>query len=255
MDSNFQIQNIKFMIENMKLQIDNIEKQNNSMMMGMNDSISEQLFNLGLQIFNVGIQTITTGKNINCSNYSEKFITQIKKIKEQINSIIKDYNMHQQMMQQQMMQQQMMQQQMMQQQMLQQQQMMQQMQQQNQQNIKQQMQQVLNGVGNNNPQSPQTSNTTSNQQSAAPGGGICVIFRASGTTGQNGAPIMIQCMQDDKVSSVIEKYRMKSGDNDNSKKFIFNAKNLNPSLSIAEAGITHNANIFVVATKGIKGAF
>ena len=130
MDSNFQIQNIKFMIENMKLQIDNIEKQNNSMMMGMNDSISEQLFNLGLQIFNVGIQTITTGKNINCSNYSEKFITQIKKIKEQINSIIKDYNMQQQMMQQQMMQQQMMQQQMMQQQMMQQQmqaQMMQQM--------------------------------------------------------------------------------------------------------------------------------
>ena len=121
MDSNFQIQNIKFMIENMKLQIDNIEKQNNSMMMGMNDSISEQLFNLGLQIFNVGIQTITTGKNINCSNYSEKFITQIKKIKEQINSIIKDYNMQQQIMQQQMMQQQMMQQQMMQQQMMQQQ--------------------------------------------------------------------------------------------------------------------------------------
>jgi len=121
MDSNFQIQNIKFMIENMKLQIDNIEKQNNSMMMGMNDSISEQLFNLGLQIFNVGIQTITTGKNINCSNYSEKFITQIKKIKEQINSIIKDYNMQQQMMQQQMMQQQMMQQQMMQQQTMQQQ--------------------------------------------------------------------------------------------------------------------------------------
>ena len=122
MDSNFQIQNIKFMIENMKLQIDNIEKQNNSMMMGMNDSISEQLFNLGLQIFNVGIQTITTGKNINCSNYSEKFITQIKKIKEQINSIIKGYNTQQQMMmQQQMMQQQMMQQQMMQQQMMQQQ--------------------------------------------------------------------------------------------------------------------------------------
>ena len=121
MDSNFQIQNIKFMIENMKLQIDNIEKQNNSMMMGMNDSISEQLFNLGLQIFNVGIQTITTGKNINCSNYSEKFICQIKKIKEQINSIIKDYNMQQQIMQQQMMQQQMMQQQMMQQQMMQQQ--------------------------------------------------------------------------------------------------------------------------------------
>ena len=61
-------------------------------------------------------------------------------------------------------------------------------------------------------------------------------------------------MQDDKVSSVIEKYRMKANDRDDSKKFIFNAKNLTPSLTVAEAGITNNANIFVVATKGIKGA-
>ena len=166
---------------------------------------------------------------------------------QQMNPMMQQQMMQQQMMQQQMMQQQLMQQQMMQQQM---------MQQQNQQNLNNQMQQVLNNMGNNNAQSPQMPTTTaSNQQSAAPGGGICVIFRASGTTGQNGAPIMIQCMQEDKVSSIIEKYRMKSGDNDDSKKFIFNAKNLNPSLSIAEAGITHNANIFVVATKGIKGAF
>ena len=39
------------------------------------------------------------------------------------------------------------------------------------------------------------------------------------------------------------------------KKFIFNAKNLNPSLSLAEAGIAHNSNIFVVTTKGVHGAF
>ena len=65
---------------------------------------------------------------------------------------------------------------------------------------------------------------------------------------------MIQCTPNDKVSDIIEKYRNKANDRDDTKKFIFNAKNLNTSLSVAEAGITNNANIFVVATKGIKGA-
>ena len=36
-------------------------------------------------------------------------------------------------------------------------------------------------------------------------------------------------------------------------KFIFNAKKLNVTLSLAEAGISNLANIFVVETKGIKG--
>ena len=97
----------------------------------------------------------------------------------------------------------------------------------------------------------------SQNSSSAPNGGINVIFRASGVQGGNNnniAPIMIQCMPDEKVSDIIKKYQAKSGDNDTEKKFIFNAKNLSPTLTVAEAGITHNANIFVVATKGIKGA-
>ena len=56
---------------------------------------------------------------------------------------------------------------------------------------------------------------------------------------------MVQCMPDEKVSEIIEKYRYYSGDRDPSKKFIFNAQNLDLSLSAAEAGITNNANIFV----------
>ena len=138
------------------------------------------------------------------------------------------------MMQQQMMQQQMMQQQ-----------------------AKQaQMQNILNqaagtGQGASNPSIQMPSSVPSTSQ----GAGISVIFRASGATGQASAPIMVQCMSDEKVSEVIEKYRNKSGDRDPTKKFIFNAKNLAPSLTVAEAGITNNANIFVVATKGIKGAF
>ena len=47
----------------------------------------------------------------------------------------------------------------------------------------------------------------------------------------------------------------KTGDYDQEKKFIFNAKLLNQDLSVAEAGLHNNSNIFVVATKGIKGAY
>ena len=66
--------------------------------------------------------------------------------------------------------------------------------------------------------------------------------------------ISIQCTVDDKVSDVIEKYWNKAGYKDPTAKFIFNAKNLVPELSVAEAGLINNANIQVVTTKGIKGA-
>ena len=120
-----------------------------------------------------------------------------------------------------------------------------------------QMNNVLNSMGNNT-QNPATAPTTtqaqSPQQSMGQGQGFSVIFRASGATGQAGAPIMVQCTPNDKVSDIIDRYRNKANDHDTTKKFIFNAKNLNTTLSVAEAGITNNANIFVVATKGIKGA-
>jgi hypothetical protein len=164
-------------------------------------------------------------------------------------------NNNEQMMQQQM---QMMQQQMMQQMQQQMQQNMMQQQMMQQQMMQQKMNSILNNnQGGNNPQtqspSPPTMPTSQPQPQA--GQGFSIIFRASGATGQAGAPIMVQCMPNDKVSDVIEKYRNKANDRDDTKKFIFNAKNLNTNLSVAEAGITNNANIFVVATKGIKGAF
>ena len=125
-------------------------------------------------------------------------------------------------------------------------------------NLAQQAQNFMNANMVNQGQTNQTNqepSPTSPATNSAPQGGLCVIFRASGQNEQAGAPIMVQCMPDDKVSSVIDKYRNKSGDKDPTKKFIFNAKNLVTSLSVSEAGITHNANIFVVATKGIKGAY
>ena len=118
MDTSIQIQSIKTQIENMNLQINNIELQNNNMLMMNNYSIKEQILNLSIQMFNTGIQAFNTGKNINVMMNMQNSYDKLKKISEQINSIISEYdNMNQmQLMQQQMMMQQMQQQIMMQQQ-------------------------------------------------------------------------------------------------------------------------------------------
>ena len=50
------------------------------------------------------------------------------------------------------------------------------------------------------------------------------------------------------ISDIIQKYREKSSNYDDNLKFIFNAKGLHNSLTAAEAGLTNNANIFVVIT-------
>ena len=77
--------------------------------------------------------------------------------------------------------------------------------------------------------------------------GICVIFRASV---QAGAPIEIQCDIHEKISSLIKKYRYKSGDYSYNRIFVYNAKRINiySPLTIAELGLFNNANIFVLNT-------
>ena len=124
------------------------------------------------------------------------------------------------------------------------------------------MNQMVNMMNNmNNQIQNQASNNSDNTNTDNQGqgndnsnnDGINVIFRVSGP-GQTGAPISIQCMPKDKVSDIIERYKGKSGDKDTTKRFIFNAKELNPSLTIEEVGMSNNANIFVVTTKGVKGA-
>ena len=96
-------------------------------------------------------------------------------------------------------------------------------------------------------------NNTMSQQSQIPGG-VNVIFRVGGPGSEGRPPIMVQCLLSDRISGVIERYRGKSGDRDPTKKFIFNAKNLDQSLTVAQAGVNNNSNIFVVTTQGIKGA-
>jgi len=94
-----------------------------------------------------------------------------------------------------------------------------------------------------------------NQQPNQNNGGLNIRFRGSGEGEDNNKGIEIQCKLEEKVSEIIQRYRSKTGDNDKTKRFIFNAKLLNQDLSVAEAGLQNNSNIFVVTTKGIKGAY
>ena len=59
--------------------------------------------------------------------------------------------------------------------------------------------------------------------------------------------ISINIMPNEKISTLIEKFRKNANFYDINVRFIFNAKRLNPNLTIAEAGITNNSNIFVVS--------
>ena len=119
-------------------------------------------------------------------------------------------------------------------------------------NMNQQAAQNMMNNQNNQTSNDNSTNTNASQNS---GQGLNVIFRASGAQANNQPPVMIQCMPDDKIEDIIDKYRNKANDRDPTKKFIFNAKNLQTGMTAAQAGITQNANIFVVATKGIKGAY
>ena len=107
---------------------------------------------------------------------------------------------------------------------------------------------AMNQILNQN-QSNAGSSSVSNSSNS---GGITVLFRKNDAPGEK--PFAIQCMLSDQVSDIIQRYRNKSGDNDVTKKFIFNAKALNPQLSCAEAGLTDQANVFVVTTQNVVGA-
>ena len=207
-----------------------------------------KLNNLITKLINTHNIDDETSINNEIKNETE-FLSSLFKIKKnELNQINNNMNMNQMqqpmmepqpMMQQQMMQQQMMQQQMMQQQMMQQQMMQQQIMQQQAQAQQAEMQRILN-------QPSSSIQMSSGVLSQSQGVGFCIIFRKSGAVGQVSNPIMVQCMPDEKVSEVIEKYRNKSGDRDPTKKFIFNARPISQTLTVAEAGLTNNANIFVV---------
>ena len=79
---------------------------------------------------------------------------------------------------------------------------------------------------------------------------ISVIFRQNGARRNDKIPPIttILCNRNEKVSDLIEKYRIKIGDRALSEKFIYNAKPLNFSLTLEEVGLCNNSSIFVVST-------
>lgn len=111
----------------------------------------------------------------------------------------------------------------------------------------------MNRMNINNP-GMQTPNMSNQEQ-------INVIFKKGSQSfgGQinevGGQPgITIQCTPNELVSSLIQKYRSKSNDNEQEEKFIYNAKQLDLTLTVAAAGIMAGSYIFVVSTKGVVGA-
>ena len=65
--------------------------------------------------------------------------------------------------------------------------------------------------------------------------------------------IKIFCLDSEKVGDIIEKYRIKADDKNKEEKFIYNAKKLNPDLTVAEAGLIDQSRIFVMVTENIVG--
>ena len=79
---------------------------------------------------------------------------------------------------------------------------------------------------------------------------IKIIFR---TFRKEDTPIGIKAFLEEKVSTLIERWRMTANNHESTLKFIYLAKNLNPDLTLAEARITNNAIIFVVNTEYTYG--
>ena len=92
------------------------------------------------------------------------------------------------------------------------------------------------------------------QSLASPNDSLSVTFQTKDENNFNPISITVQCLAGDKVSKLIENYRIKSQDYDTTKKFIYNAHSLDPSKTCIESGLTNNGIIYVIATKHIKGA-
>ena len=109
------------------------------------------------------------------------------------------------------------------------------------QNMMQQQQIMNNNPNMNNPQNPNF---------------ITILFKLQMINETVLKPYSIQCTLNDKVSDVIQKFRTKAQDFDTKhEKFIFNAKRLCETLTVAEAGMSNNSIVYVINDKDLEGGF
>ena len=100
---------------------------------------------------------------------------------------------------------------------------------------------VINVETNNSPAQPQFY--------PAQGGRYNLIFEQKA----GGQTLTIQIQPDKKVSDAINSYKNKI-QYPGEMKFIFNGQNLNPDLTLNEAGLKNGSKILVIGTKDIEGA-
>ena len=60
----------------------------------------------------------------------------------------------------------------------------------------------------------------------------------------------IICDPNEKISSLIEKYRVKANDHNQKEEFIFNAMKLDPNKTLSEAGLRNGSRIKVIDMRG-----
>ena len=80
---------------------------------------------------------------------------------------------------------------------------------------------------------------------------LSLIFTVN--DGKN-SKIEIQCLYKEKMSEVFEKFWNKKGPpKDPNAKFVVNAKNISPSLSVAECGFMNGQHIQAILTASLEG--
>ena len=110
----------------------------------------------------------------------------------------------------------------------------------------------MNMMNNNNLQNMNDMNMGSNSSTPMSNQFINVDFMM-GSDGENGK-IMIQCSMDDKIQDLIDKFKTKTMEDVSKKKFVFNARALIPTKTVRDSELFNGAKIFVIETKGVKGA-
>ena len=67
--------------------------------------------------------------------------------------------------------------------------------------------------------------------------------------------IVVHCKYSEKVYDLIQKYRVKANDWKLNKEFLYNAKKINPDLTLAEDGLYNNCSIRVITFGNLKAGF
>ena len=98
--------------------------------------------------------------------------------------------------------------------------------------------------------SNQIKNSLTNNSDVGGVSDLNIIFKVRG---QN-LDISVQIHPDEMVSTLIDKYRNKANDFEIKKKFIFNAKALNPNLTCTQQGLYNFSVIQVINTRDLLGA-